>query len=347
MPFQVQLQPSGRHFNVEPGETVLAAALRQGLMLPYGCRAGLCGTCMATLHAGRVSYGDEIPLALEPDDIAANKILVCQAMPETDLVLETRELVRAGDIPIKNLPARVQDLEPLTHDIMRLRLKLPDSERMQFLAGQYIEILLRDGRRRAFSIANAPHDDAFIELHIRLIPGGEFTHRVFDEMKPKAMLRIEGPLGSFYLHEDSSRPAILMGGGTGFAPLKGMLEYAFHSDIERPLHLFWGVRARRDLYMQDLIQTWLAVHPNFRYTPVLSEPAADDHWDGETGLVMDAVARTYPDLRGYDIYMSGPPVMCDAGRECFLALGVPIEQMFSDAFEFAADTREKLGSETN
>lgn len=346
MPFQVQLQPSGRQFSVEPGETVLAAALRQGLMLPYGCRAGLCGTCMATLRAGRVGYGDEMPLALEPDDIAAHKILVCQALPETDLVLESRELARAGEIPIKNLPARVQDIEALTHDIMRLRLKLPDSERLQFLAGQYIEILLKDGRRRAFSMANAPHDDAFIELHIRLVPGGEFTHTVFEEMKPKAMLRIEGPLGAYYLREDSAWPVILMGGGTGFAPLKGMLEHAFHSGMERPLHLFWGVRAHRDLYMQELIQDWLAAHPNFRYTPVLSEPTPDDHWDGETGLVMDAVARAYPELGGHDIYMSGPPPMCDAGRTRFLEHGAPIERMFSDAFEFAADTRDKAAGKS-
>lgn len=342
MSFLVKLQPSGREFPVEPGESILAAALRQGVMLPYGCRVGSCGSCMATLRAGRITYAGPTPVGLEPDDIAADRILVCQAIPETDLVLEARELERAGEIPVKNLPARVHDIEHLTHDIMRLRLQLPASERMQFLAGQYIEILLKDGRRRGFSIANAPHDDAFMELHIRLVPGGEFTHYVFEELKPKTMLRIEGPLGSYYLREDSPRPVILMGGGTGFAPLKGILEHAFHIGVQRPIHLFWGVRGQRDLYMQNLIQGWLAAHPNLRYTPVLSEPAADDHWHGETGTVVEAVERAYADLGGFDIYMSGPPPMCDAARERFLKLGVPIEQMFSDAFEFAADTRGKL-----
>lgn len=344
MSFQVQLKPSGRRFTVETGETVLAAALRQGLVLPYGCRAGACGTCMATLVAGRIGYDGPTPTALEADDISAGKILVCQAVPQTDLILETREIATAADIEIKNLPARVEDIEPLTHDIMRLRLRLPASERLQFLAGQYLEILLKDGRRRGFSIANAPHDDAFIELHIRLIPGGHFTQYVFQEMKPKAMLRIEGPLGSYYLREDSPRPVILMGGGTGFAPLKGMLEHAFHIGLDRPLHLFWGVRARRDLYMQELIQGWLAEHPNFRYTPVLSEPEPADAWPGETGLVMDTVARAYPDLSGHDVYMSGPPAMCAAARERFLALGLPAEYMFSDAFEFAADTRTQAAT---
>jgi CDP-4-dehydro-6-deoxyglucose reductase, E3 len=233
MSFQVQLKPSGRRFTVETGETVLAAALRQGLVLPYGCRAGACGTCMATLVAGRIGYDGPTPAALEADDISAGKILVCQAIPQTDLILEAREIVTAADIEIKNLPARVEDIAPLTHDIMRLRLKLPSSERLQFLAGQYLEILLKDGRRRGFSIANAPHDDAYIELHIRLIPGGHFTQYVFQEMKPKAMLRIEGPLGSYYLREDSPRPVILMGGGTGFAPLKCMLEHAFHIGLDQ------------------------------------------------------------------------------------------------------------------
>jgi CDP-4-dehydro-6-deoxyglucose reductase len=346
MSFQVHLKPSGRTFKVDAGETLLAAALRQGLTLPYGCRSGACGTCAAKLLAGRVGYDGPLPVGLEPGDAAAGDVLVCQARAETDLVLATREIATSADIEIKNLPARVADIEPLTHDILRLRLKLPAGERLQFLAGQYLEILLKDGRRRGFSIANAPHDDAFIELHIRLVPGGRFTEYVFQEMKPKAMLRIEGPLGTYYLREDSPRPIILMGGGTGFAPLKGMLEHAFHIGLDRPLHLFWGVRSRRDLYMQERIEGWLAQHPNFRYTPVLSEPVAEDHWAGETGLVVDAVVRAFPDLHDYDVYMSGPPPMCDAARERFLTLGLPAEQMFSDAFEFAPDTQVKIAAPT-
>ena len=341
MSFQVQLQPSGRSFSVEPGETLLDAALRQGLLLPYGCRSGACGTCMGRLVSGAIHYDDTAHSGIQPDEIAAGKILVCQAIPQSDLVLETRELAAPGEIEIKNLPARVADRDHLTHDTMRVLLKLPSSERMQFMAGQYIDILLKDGRRRSFSIANAPHDDEFIELHIRLIPGGEFTHFVFDEMKPKAMLRVEGPLGSYYLREDSSRPVILMGGGTGFAPLKGMLEHAFHIGFDKPLHLFWGVRAKRDLYHLQELEAWRSAHPNFQYTLVLSEPDAEDHWEGETGWVMDSVLKTYPDLSGHDLYMSGPPVMIDASRDRFLEHGLPEQRMFSDAFEFAADTKVK------
>lgn len=339
MSFKVEIRPSGHSFQAEAGESVLAAALRQGVVLPYGCRAGACRTCMAGLLGGHVRYPDGLPRGLDQAEAAAGRVLVCQAVPETDLVLETREIRLPGDIEIKNLPAKVAELSPLTHDIMRLRLKLPPNERLQFLAGQYLEILLKDGRRRGFSIANAPHDDTFIELHIRLVPGGQFTRYVFTEMKPKAVLRIEGPLGSYYLREDSPRPVILVGGGTGFAPLKGMLEHAFHIGLERPLHLFWGVRGRRDLYLQDLIAAWCTRHADFRYTPVLSEPGPEDRWAGETGMVSEAVARHYPDLSGHDLYMSGPPAMIEAARTRFLTLGLPAAHMFSDAFEFAADTR--------
>ncbi len=341
MSFQVKLQPSGRRFGVESGESVLAAALRQGLVLPYGCRSGACGTCQATLQSGSVHYADGLPRALAATETPADRILLCQAQPASDLVIAAREIRAPGDIEIKNLPAKVSALEPLTHDVMRLRLTLPPNERLQFLAGQYLEILLKDGRRRGFSIANAPHDDGYIELHVRLIPGGHFTRYVFEEMKPKSMLRIEGPLGSYYLREDSPRPVILVGGGTGFAPLKGMLEHAFHNGFDRPLHLFWGVRSGRDLYFQDEIGNWLAQHSNFRYTPVLSEPAADDCWSGATGLVTDAVVREYPDLSGHDLYLSGPPAMVEAARGLFGLRGLPADQMFSDAFEFALDTRNQ------
>lgn len=232
-------------------------------------------------------------------------------------------------------------VEQLSHDVRRLYLKTPDSQRLQFLAGQYIDILLKDGRRRAFSLANAPHDDALLELHIRMIEGGEFTHYVFTELKEKALLRLEGPLGQFYLREDSPRPILMLGGATGFAPLKGMIEHAFHSGIERPIHLYWGVRSRRDLYLHELALAWERQHPNFRYTPVLSEPQPEDEWQGETGLVHTVVLRDHPDLGNFDIYLSGSPAMVYAARDDFLLQGAKTEQLYSDAFEFAYDSPRK------
>ena len=235
MTFQVRIENSQHRFNVESGESILDAALHQGISLPYGCRNGACGSCVATLLDGRVQYPDGEPDALA-DGVADDRIVICQAHPQSDLVISAREVEAGQDITVKRLPCRAEHIKQLSHDVMQIQLKLPDSERLQFLAGQYIEFILKDGRRRAFSIANAPHQDEYLELHVRHVPGGSFTGHVFDEMKDRALLRIEGPLGTFYLREQSPRPVLMMAGGTGFAPLKGMLEHAFYIGFDRPIH---------------------------------------------------------------------------------------------------------------
>jgi CDP-4-dehydro-6-deoxyglucose reductase len=237
------------------------------------------------------------------------------------------------------LPVRVHAVDHLTHDVVRLKLKLPETQRLQFLAGQYLDFLLADGRKRAFSIANAPHDDEFIELHIRHVDGGRFTDWVFNKMQERAILRIQAPLGSFVLDESSPRPMIFMGGGTGFAPLKGQIEQAFESGVERPMFLYWGVRAERDLYLPDLPKRWEAEHDNFKFVPVLSEPDSD--WDGRSGWVHEAVAADFDNLADYDLYMAGPPPMINAAREAFRAAGMPDAQMHYDSFEYAEDSRDK------
>jgi CDP-4-dehydro-6-deoxyglucose reductase, E3 len=337
MNIKVRIEPSGHEFHVQHGESVLDAALREGYALPYGCRNGACGSCRGKVLGGRVSYGGELPPALSAEEHASGQALFCRAVPESDLVIEVREVGAAKDIPIKTMPCRVAKLERLAPDVMRLFLKLPATERLQFLAGQYLDVLLKDGRRRGFSMANAPHDDAFIELHIRYMEGGHFTPYVFHDMKEKALLRIEGPLGSFFLREESDRPILLVGGGTGFAPLKSMLEHAFYVGLDRPMHLFWGVRARRDLYLHDLPLAWARDQARFHYTPVLSEPQPEDRWQGETGFVHEALLRAYPDLRTYEVYMAGPPAMIRAAKSDFAKHGLPEEHLYYDSFDFAAD----------
>jgi CDP-4-dehydro-6-deoxyglucose reductase len=333
MTFKIRTSPQDHRFTVEMGETLLSAALRQGIGLPYGCRDGKCGSCSARLLEGQVDYPRGRPEALEnqPGDTC----LTCQATPLSDLVIEVREVVATAQIEIRTLPCRVVVKERLNHDVMRLYLKLPEQQRLQFQAGQYLDFILRDGRRRAFSIANAPHDDELIELHVRRVPGGEFTDYVFEQLTEKSILRIQGPLGTFVLREDSPRPIIMMGGGTGFAPLKGMIEHAIHIGSERPINLYWGARSRRDLYLPELVEQWSRTIPSFIYVPVLSEP--DPDWTGRTGLVHEAVVSDHPDLSGFDVYMSGPPAMVEAGRVAFEARGLTREQMFSDAFEYAKD----------
>jgi CDP-4-dehydro-6-deoxyglucose reductase len=338
MSFKVTLSSNGHQFAVEENETILDAAIRQHVGLPYGCRNGRCGACAADLVSGQVSYY-ALPPALE--EAGEGKCLPCQGFAVSDLVLGVREAESAAEIEVKLLPCRVHAVDHLTHDVVRLLLKLPDNQRLQFLAGQYLDFLLADGRRRAFSIANAPHDDEFIELHIRHVDGGEFTDWVFTQMKERAILRIQAPLGTFVLDEDSPRPMIFMGGGTGFAPLKGQIEHAFDAGVERPMYLYWGVRGEGDLYLRELPEQWQRTHPNFHFVPVLSEPGSD--WQGRTGWVHEAVVGDFPDLSGHDLYMAGPPPMVHAARAAFRDAGMPDPQMHYDSFEYAEDTREKAG----
>lgn len=337
MAYRIKLHPSNIEFVAEANESILDAGLRQGVMLPYGCRGGVCGSCAATILTGLVHYPFGKAQGLTAFDETRGKAYLCMAAAASDLELEVANSRRDTEIEVKTLPVRVEKMQKLAPDVMELSLKLPASERLRFLPGQYIDILLKDGTRRSFSLANAPFNDQLLELHVRHVPNGKFTSYVFNEMQAKALLRIEGPLGGFYIHE-SERPLILMGGGTGFAPLKSMLEQLMEMGLTRPVYLYWGVRAKADLYMNALVQSWVARHPLLSYVPVLSAPNAADQWQGRTGYVHAAVATDFPDLSTYDVYMSGPPPMIEAAKPVFLAQGLPDKQLYADAFEYSPDT---------
>jgi CDP-4-dehydro-6-deoxyglucose reductase, E3 len=330
---KVKIQPSGHQFDVAEGESVLTAAMRQDLVLPYGCRNGACGTCKGKILEGEVDYGVYQKKALTEDEKAQGKALFCQARPLTDLVIEARIIGAAKDIQIKTLPCRVQKMERLADDVIVLHLKLPANERLQFLAGQYIEFLLKDGSRRSFSMGNAPHDDELIELHVRHVAGGQFTAHVFGKMKERDILRFEGPLGTFFLREDSGKPIVFVASGTGFAPIKSIIEHALRKGVTRPMVLYWGGRRPKDLYMDALAKQW-----PITYVPVVSDALPEDQWTGRTGFVHRAVMEDFPDLSARQVYACGVPVMVDAARRDFTQqCGLPEDEFFADSFTTQAD----------
>ncbi|MGB8856333.1 MAG: CDP-6-deoxy-delta-3,4-glucoseen reductase [Burkholderiales bacterium] len=337
MTHSVTVQPSGHVFEVKQDETVLEAAIRNNVNLPYGCRNGACGSCKGKIVHGTVDYGDYQPGALTDEEKREGKALFCCATPLSPLAVECREIGALHEIAIRKLPCRVQKIERPVKDVTVLSLKLPANERLQFLAGQYIDILMQDGKRRSFSLANAPHDDEFLQLHIRNY-SGSFSSFVFSELKEKAILRFEGPLGSFFLREDSDKPMIFMAGGTGFAPIKGILEHAFHKQNQREMVLYWGVRAREDLYMGELADKWQREHKNFTFIPVLSDALPTDHWQGRTGFVHQAVLDDFEDLSGYQVYACGAPLMVEAGHRAFTQTRkLPEEEFYSDPFTVSVD----------
>jgi CDP-4-dehydro-6-deoxyglucose reductase len=338
MTFQVSVQPSGRQFSCDADETVLAAATRAGIGLPYGCKNGACGSCKGKLLSGSVTHGQHQERALSAADEAAGAALFCCAVPQSDLVIEVREVLGLGDFPIRKMPSRIARLEKLSGDVMLMTLQLPANEKLQYRAGQYIEFLLRDNKRRSYSMANAPHESDQITLHIRHMPGGLFTDQVFGTMKERDILRFEGPLGTFFLREDSDKPIVLLASGTGFAPIKALVEQLIHIKSTRPVTLYWGGRRPGDLYMHALCEEWARTLPDFTYVPVISNALPEDHWDGRTGFVHQAVMHDLTDLSGYQVYACGAPVVVDSAKRDFVAqCHLPEEEFYADAFTSEAD----------
>lgn len=342
MGFQITVEPGRQTFAAEADESILDAALRQGLMLPYGCRDGACGACRGKVTSGKIDHGKAQFPSLSEADRAAGFALFCCASARSDLVIESREIRSSGELPVKTLPARVQKLARLAPDVMLVELKLPASERLQFLAGQYIDILLKDGRRRAFSLANAPHDDNCLQLHVRHVPGGLFTEQVFTSLKERDILRLRGPHGSFFLREalgdEAEKPIVMVAGGTGFAPIKAMVEYAIAEKTPRPIDIYWGGRRREDLYLLETAENWAKAHANIRFTPVLSDAPPDQSWAGRSGFVHLAAMVDFPDLSDHQVYVCGSPEMVAASRRDFVGqCHLPDDEFFADSFEFAND----------
>lgn len=336
--FSVTVQPSGRTFTANSDKTVLTAGISQGIGLPYGCKDGACGSCKCKMLSGSVVHGPHQEKALSADEAAAGLILTCCAKAQSDLVLESRQVTEEGALPIKKMPTRVSSMQKVSDDVIVMKLQMPANDIFLYRAGQYIEFLLRDGSRRSYSMASAPAEGAPMELHIRHMPGGKFTDLVFGSMKEKDILRIEGPFGSFFLRENSDAPIILLASGTGFAPIKALLEHMQHKQITRPATLYWGGRRPSDLYMGAWVHEFAQANPWLSYVPVVSDALAEDGWSGRTGFVHRAVLEDHKDLSGYQVYACGAPIVVDSAKKDFCAqAGLPEEFFFADAFTSEAD----------
>ena len=340
MTFTITVQPSGRTFTSNPDEAILAAGIRQGIGLPYGCKDGACGSCKCKKVEGTVVHGTHQTKALSAEEEAAGFVLTCCATATSDVVLESKQVTEAGAFPIKKMPVRVNSLERASHDVMILKLQLPASDTFQYHAGQYVEFILRDGARRSYSMATAPHlqeTQPGMELHIRHMPGGKFTDHVFGAMKEKEILRIEGPYGSFFLREDSDKPIVLLASGTGFAPIKALIEHMQHKGITRPVTLYWGGRRPADLYQNAWVEAQCAAMPNLRYVPVVSDAQPEDNWTGRTGFVHQAVLQDFPDLSGHQVYACGAPIVVESAHRDYVAAGLPDEEFYADSFTSEKD----------
>jgi CDP-4-dehydro-6-deoxyglucose reductase len=336
--FAISVQPSGIQFEAQAGESLLAAGIRQGIGLPYGCKDGACGSCKCKLVSGQVQQSNFQRKALSEEEEAQGFVLTCSARALSDITLESRQVTPAGALPIKKMPTRVSSLLRKTEDVVLLQLQLPANDSFMYRAGQYVEFILRDGARRSYSMANAPSHGTGVELHIRHMPGGRFTDLVFGSMKEKDILRIEGPMGSFFLREESSKPMVFLASGTGFAPLKALLEHMQHCGITRPVTLYWGGRRPADLYMDDWVQAHCLAMPHVRYVPVVSDALPEDAWQGRTGFVHLAVLQDFPDLSGHQVYACGAPIVVDSAKRDFCTqAGLPADEFFADAFTSEAD----------
>jgi CDP-4-dehydro-6-deoxyglucose reductase len=345
---QITLVPTGQSFVAEPGEPVLAAALRAGLNLPHSCKGGHCASCRARVLAGEFEYPRGRPPGITEDEAWAGFALLCQARAVTDLTLETREVRPAPDVEVKSLPCRIERMDRVADDVMAVFLRLPAVEEFNYRPGQYLDVMLSEGRRRSFSIAGAPGDGRLVELHVRRASKSGFTGQLFDTMRSGTLLRIEGPLGQFWFRAESPRPPLFVGGGTGYAPLRAMLRQLHAAGDRRPVTLYWGGRGLPDLYEHQWLLDLERQRPGFTYRPVLSGSPGDEipSWTGRRGLVHEAVLAEHPDLAGFDVYASGPPAMIEAIRCEFLRHGLPREQLFFDSFDYAPDTLAKLQGAT-
>ncbi|WP_104204640.1 2Fe-2S iron-sulfur cluster-binding protein [Billgrantia saliphila] len=336
MSYRITLSDTSESFEAQAGEPLLEAAERAGFPLAHDCRFGGCGACRVKLVEGSVEY-DEFPFGLTEEEAEEGYALACQACAQSDLTISAK-LLPAGYIPADFHVATIERLEKLSHDVTHLVLRIPTASEVIFHPGQYLNVMLDDGSPRSFSMAS-PHRGELFDFHIRRVPGGHFTGRLDTHYQPGDTLDVELPHGTFRHDAESPRDLLMVGGGTGLAPLKSIIESLLDEPDRPGIALYWGVRRVEDLYLDELLRHWAKTLPDFRYVPVLSE--ADAEWGGRRGFVHEAVCEDFADLSAFDAYLCGPPPMIAAAKASFSQRGLDVERIYADSFNF---THELEGS---
>lgn len=333
MNYKIHIKPSGHTFAVKPGETVLAAALRQNYHFPHSCRNGMCGACKGQLIDGKVEYGDKAIYALTEKERESGLALFCSAKPLSDLIVYIEGVDGPEPVSVQTLTCLVSNYKQLTPTTWQIFLQ-PQEAKPQYQAGQYLEILHRDGSPKPFSIANAPNEQGSIELHVRHTPKNQYTAELIAEIQQQRPLRIKLPFGHCIYPKEPNVKTILLAGGTGFAPMKAILEVALNTELTQPIYLYWGARTLPELYWHEQLLAWAKQYPLFQYHPVLSDVTPSTDWQGKTGLVHEVVVADHPDLSEFQVYASGPPEMVYAALRLFQAHGLPKTYMYSDIFDY-------------
>jgi NAD(P)H-flavin reductase/ferredoxin len=333
MNYKIRIQGAdGPSFEARQGQSLLDAAAEHGIELPYSCRKGVCGNCRGRVLEGQLIPGTEGG-GHETGIQAPDEHLFCRAQAASDLLIAPREW-RPVEIGARKIhTVRVFRNELVASDVSKLTLRLANGVRAKFAAGQYLQVVLPDGQRRAFSMANAPHDNDHVQLHIRHMSNGGFTATVVPELKKGDTLQVELPHGDFCLRAASARPLLFIAGGTGFAPIKSMIDSLLKTRSARPITLFWGARNPLGIYATEVIAKWQKLRPDLRFEPVISDPIEASAWPGCRGLVHETILESFASVKDYDVYACGAPIMVQATRHSLQTLrGLPAEQFFSDSF---------------
>ena len=325
MTHTIAVEESDISFPCNDGETILVAAERAGYTMPYSCRKGVCASCEGFLSKGDVKQRSKEMTG------PAGKVLFCTATAKSDLTIRPRRISRHDPLARKKIKARVFRMSRPADDVAILQLRFPASIRAKFKAGQYLRIRTPDGDERSFSMANAPQESDGVQLHIRHVPGGAFSEKVLASLQLDDKLEVEVPFGDFHLREDNQARYVFVATGTGFAPLKSILDDMIRRRLNREVRFYWGGRSEADLYLAKTCEKWAKRYPWFTFIPVLSE--ANAKWTGRRGLVHAAVLEDVPNLSDRHVYACGNPMMIEAARNEFTArAGLPSDHFYADAF---------------